>query len=228
MVQDNNTEDGVQNEKQPAWKNVNRDRGILTQEDRKYLLGKKEVSGQDERNTRYRIRQRFINSILDLGFIHKLGEDDTYQIMSDERLLDGSVRLSSASLLALLARYEHPDDLNETESEIESVLQESLTVIPSDERLKLLSGEPEQVRLTDVVGTVSIELKVAEPDIEKYVAEAYGYESREQLPSDEKERKRLISKFISRGLDMDVTEDDFELKPPKYSKYPAEDNSDKS
>lgn len=192
MVKHNNTEDGAQNEEQPAWKNVNRDRGILTQEDRKYLLGKKEVSGQDERNTRYRIRQRFINSILDIGFIHKLEEDDKHQIMSDERLLDGSVRLSSASLLALLARYEHLDDLNETESEIESVLQEALTIIPSDEALKLRSGEPEQVRLTEVVGTVSIELKVAEPDIEKYIAKALGY------------------------------------KTPKYSKYLAEDNSDKS
>lgn len=48
---------------------LSRQRGILSPEDRRYLTGEKELSGQSERNARARIRERIYNGILDFGLL---------------------------------------------------------------------------------------------------------------------------------------------------------------
>lgn len=54
----------------PPWEDPDRGRGILTPSDRKYLLGEKKLEGQDERNARYRIRQRITDSLYDIILIN--------------------------------------------------------------------------------------------------------------------------------------------------------------
>jgi len=62
-----------------------RDRGILTPDDRKFLKGEKEYSNvQSERDARYRIRKRIKNGILDFSllFAH-LDKNDREQVFSN-------------------------------------------------------------------------------------------------------------------------------------------------
>lgn len=54
----------------PPWEDPNRDRGILTPSDRKYLLGEERLEGQHERNARYRIRQRITDALYDIILIN--------------------------------------------------------------------------------------------------------------------------------------------------------------
>jgi hypothetical protein len=64
----------------PEWARINRDRGILTKDDRMHLIDEKDLSEQAERNTRYRIRNRLRNSLYDFMFIdQELDNDDLKQ-----------------------------------------------------------------------------------------------------------------------------------------------------
>lgn len=63
------------------FRQEDRDRGILTKSDRKYLVGEKDLSEQSQRDARYRIRNRLINGILDLSFLKfHLPERDRHQV----------------------------------------------------------------------------------------------------------------------------------------------------
>ncbi|MFB6199159.1 MAG: hypothetical protein ABEI52_13000 [Halobacteriaceae archaeon] len=63
------------------WNKTDRARGFLTQTDREYLVDERELEGQQERNTRYRIRQRAIQGLLDVVFLHHhLSGEDRRQI----------------------------------------------------------------------------------------------------------------------------------------------------
>lgn len=63
---------------------IDRERGILTSHDRAYLLGEKELDDQDERNARYRIRQRTIQAIYDMHLISNFVSFDDMKQISDE------------------------------------------------------------------------------------------------------------------------------------------------
>lgn len=81
------------------WRKIDRKRGILTKSDREYLLGEKSLDGQDEINTRYRIRQRVINSILDIHLIAQcLRQEDKTQIVNDKRVANRSTWESVSAL----------------------------------------------------------------------------------------------------------------------------------
>lgn len=67
----------------PEYTEPDRKRGILTKNDREYLLDELEISGQDERNIRYRIRQRLIQSFLDLQLLSKEYPDDELEKVMD-------------------------------------------------------------------------------------------------------------------------------------------------
>lgn len=75
-----------------------RPRGILTSDDRRFLLGEKEYKHQQSKtNARARIRKRIYNAILDFGLIYyNLRDEDIWQIFEyeneNERLsLDHSI-----------------------------------------------------------------------------------------------------------------------------------------
>ncbi|SDM50543.1 hypothetical protein SAMN04487949_1889 [Halogranum gelatinilyticum] len=77
-----------------------RDRGILTPDDRKFLKGKKEFSSeQSERDARYRIRKRVKNSILDFSILlHHLDERDRKQVFSKHMAKSSDDEISSEKL----------------------------------------------------------------------------------------------------------------------------------
>lgn len=80
------------------YNNPDRPRGILTADDRRFLLGEKEFKHQQSKtNARSRIRKRVANGILDFGLIYyHLRDEDIWQIFEydneTERLsLDHSI-----------------------------------------------------------------------------------------------------------------------------------------
>lgn len=71
----------------PEFSRVDRERAILTESDRQFLLGEKELSENAERNARYRIRKRTVNGILDIAFLNYfLREEDMTQIFESEKV----------------------------------------------------------------------------------------------------------------------------------------------
>jgi len=70
----------------PEWEITDRKRGILTQFDRELIFGGKDLSGQELRNARYRIRQRLIESLNDLAVISiRLDEEELKKTFEDDR-----------------------------------------------------------------------------------------------------------------------------------------------
>ena len=109
----------------PPYKEIDRDRGFLTVDDRRYLAGERELEGQHERNTRFRIRERSKQAILDLGcLVEYLSEGDWNQIASNDGIDSRLVR--STALAALYNLYIHGDSdqplLEWFEDELESTI----------------------------------------------------------------------------------------------------------
>lgn len=74
MPEEDGSEDKMSSETEdspesPLYKIPNRKSGILTQRDREYLLDELDIGGQEERNLKYRMRQRVIASLIDLQLI---------------------------------------------------------------------------------------------------------------------------------------------------------------
>lgn len=86
--EENNGLDDFEEFLEPSlWLEADRKRGILTKNDREYLLGERELEGQDERNARYRIRQRIVQALADLVLIFReLDLDDMDQIANHEQV----------------------------------------------------------------------------------------------------------------------------------------------
>lgn len=101
MPDDNPTDDAVR----PVWTEADRDRGILTQHDREYLLESQELEGQDERNARYRIRQRVFQSLYDMALISEHLDDNDLAKIADDIQEDAEFpqRVLNAPLLLRLA-----------------------------------------------------------------------------------------------------------------------------
>ena len=92
----------------PPYRQLDRDRGFLTADDRRYLAGERELEGQHERNTRFRIRGRTKQALLDLGvLVDYLHAGDWAQIAADEDIDNRLVR--STALAALYHLYIHGD-----------------------------------------------------------------------------------------------------------------------
>lgn len=68
-----------------------RDRGILTEADREFLLGEKDdLQPQSKREARQRIRNRLENAILDLSLLSRALEDDDREMVADPVFPDSS------------------------------------------------------------------------------------------------------------------------------------------
>lgn len=96
-----------------------RPRGILTPDDREYLLGLKELSEQSGRNARARIRERLYHSILDFKLLWTYLEDRDLEIVFSPDDQDEARHLRSYcqamlafTILGLRANNDHyPDRL---------------------------------------------------------------------------------------------------------------------
>jgi hypothetical protein len=96
---------------QRAAKEAERDRGILTDRDRKYLWGQIDYeTAAALSQCRRDIRQRAENGLLDLLYLSKLEEGEPDRIMQslDENAVGGALRNSVASLIEFL--YQNVDD----------------------------------------------------------------------------------------------------------------------
>ena len=126
---ENNTDDAKDIEK-PQHLVSDRDRGILTQHDREYLLGETELDGQDERNARYRIRQRTIQALHDMSLLSFQGShDDLEQITKevDRVSIQGGIELMYDLLAA-------DPDVTETLDELEGVVADAMTSVHAPSR----------------------------------------------------------------------------------------------
>lgn len=82
-------------------KTTDRKRGILTKKDREYLLGEYQPEGQDERNTRYRIRQRLKEALADIELISwELSEQELKQVIDSSNDMLGERGIWSLLSLA--------------------------------------------------------------------------------------------------------------------------------
>jgi len=81
-----------------------RPRGILTQADRKFLQGEKELTDQSARNTRRRIRNRFYHALLDFSVLWTYLEEDDLELIfeAEEDRKRGSVRRTAQDAISLL------------------------------------------------------------------------------------------------------------------------------
>lgn len=95
-----------------------RERGILSPADRRFLRGESDLAEGTEYNTRRRIRERFSNALLDLRIIHQhmtesdreQALDDVYGEINDDEDLRGMETFAVVASVAYEAaeRYELP------------------------------------------------------------------------------------------------------------------------
>jgi hypothetical protein len=152
MVEHNTpNDDDSQNEQ--VWENTGRDRGILTKTDREYLLGERDIDGQDERNARYRIRQRLTEGFLDITLIAlKMSHEDISQVVNNDRL---SHEYNPMSLLTLASFFaKHRGATNPT-GKMELWLELALEYRPPDKPEGIDDGT---VPLAEPKATASVDL----------------------------------------------------------------------
>ena len=119
------------------WEDADRERGVLTKRERRYLLNEIELSGQDERNIRYQIRKRVIESLRDLILI---SDENGLQDRDMKRVLESVDTLVLAGALSFVAYRGLDEDLveegkgmtNDRVSDFEYLLME---VVESAEKL---------------------------------------------------------------------------------------------
>lgn len=149
-----------------------RDRGILTPDDRKFLKGKKEYSSvQSERDVRYRIRKRIKNGILDFSllFAH-LDKNDRKQVFSNynapEKFRDDEAGFTSEDVEELLSSTMFANSVSNTIAflylGVTDVGEDIIPVIKS----AIHDAEENKGYLVDEL-TVKIEIGKTEPDTEK-------------------------------------------------------------
>lgn len=111
---------------------TDRPRGILTDADRRYLLGETDyASEQSERDTRYRIRERVFNSLRDLDLVlrelegrdleqvlERLDEDDIESIVAFAEYLEAAraAKRKRERMVTTLGRQEGSEQREQTDS----------------------------------------------------------------------------------------------------------------
>lgn len=116
---ENDSADENKDHNKAEWAIADRDRGILTKHDRAYLLGEKKLDGQDERNARYRIRNRTQQAIVDAYLIsHYLSSTDKSQLadaLSDQKFRIENCAHGVVSLAySILKSSDEVDNLTES------------------------------------------------------------------------------------------------------------------
>ncbi len=129
-----------------------RDRGILTRDDRDYLNGRKNLRDGSERNARLRIRNRTRNALYDLEYLSMaLEERDVTQLAVDNGERDEAIFDAAEDLIAFAFRLcqRLPDSVDQSTDEvfrtliyggIEKTLEEDHRILDFD--LELKYGDP--------------------------------------------------------------------------------------
>lgn len=123
--------------------------------DREYLLGEKQLEGQDERNARYRIRSRLIQSLLDLALLgEELHPRDMDQVVADERLSNEWIPIMLIAQANAFLLYN--DDIVDPASKLENWVESAVTVRPPTRGPERGDG---MVELVDISASASIEIQ---------------------------------------------------------------------
>ena len=173
---------------------IDRKRGILTQTDREYLLGKKEIDGQDERNLKYRLRQRVQNALLDIPLLIKLSDEDLSKIADEipyTRQIAKPYGLGQY-ILAFAFLYSRNDPN----------VENSINQFDDDLRNAILYAMREHGVAEDALfKDVSVQIEVEEVDTARF-AELFL----ESVKSDTDSPQQLIETFAIRANEEDIIE----------------------
>lgn len=170
------------------WRDIDRSRGILTKDDRKYLLGEKDLEGQDEINKRYKIRQRVIQALIDIVvlYIH-LDDGDRKQIANDDRVATALTRESAVGLAYDLLYYS--DDLGDPVGAFEQMIAGTVAGRAEvTEPLEAFTKPPEEVTSEDILevrttADVDIEINHEEYNLIEFMKHQLSMGGKE-LPED--------------------------------------------
>jgi hypothetical protein len=166
-----------------------RDRGILTPDDRKFLKGEKKYqSEQSERDARYRIRSRIKDAILDFSILlHHLDRHDREQIFSTYEGVSGlsndSDELSGEAFRDFVEATMFQNGISDAISFFTLGIEDTNEPVDSMLETGIAGAEEEKGYLVDEV-TVEISVKREKPEIEALLEK---FESGEPLTEEELE-----------------------------------------
>lgn len=160
-------------EDQPATPHdADRERGIFTESDRKFILGEKDLSDQAERNTRYRIRNRLENGIKDLVLANMLDDSDRKQVSERTTSSNNIPQTTNQESLELIFRMicdvsevDSSDPIENYGEELESIFKHIVKYDDPD-------------ALVDVSVDINIDSAHPDPDelLKKYEADEETFE----------------------------------------------------
>lgn len=151
-------------EETPEWLSINRDRGILTKEDRKFLIGAKDLSDQAKRNARYRVRQRLINSLYDFNLIYEsLGDGDLEKVI--ERVSNSDLEKGGLTMTNILSTLYYGtiiknDSVEDSDEEFQSLVENSIASVERNKR--------------DTYAKVRFEIERKNPELETLLNKIVG------------------------------------------------------
>ncbi|OIB58041.1 hypothetical protein [Natrialba sp. SSL1] len=166
-----------------------RDRGVLTPDDRKFLKGEKEYqSEQSERDARYRIRSRIKDAILDFSILlHHLDRNDREQVFSTYEGISGlsnnSDELSGEAFREFVESTMFQNGISDAISFFILGIEDTNEPVDSMLETGIEGAEEEKGYLVDEV-TVEISVKRKKPELEVLLEK---FESGEPLTEDELE-----------------------------------------
>lgn len=188
------------------WENTGRDRGIFTPHDRKYLLEDIELSGQDERNARYRIRQRLVQSLYDLYLLEFISQDDLSQVINENELINGKLGTDLACrILSIDSEAKMPVET------LKKQIRESIATY--------LVGQSDNSRITKA--NISIEIEVSNDTISiDYLTDTLG--------ADKESVERLQDRIDRQDAEIEfyIDDDSFEGLAIRPSDDHIDDESD--
>lgn len=133
-----------------------RDRGILTTDDRDYLNGRKNYSDGSERNTRKRIRDRTRDSLYDFEYLStKLASEDVTQLVTEDGTTNEQIFHAAEHAVAFLFKLcqQTPDTRSyTTDDRFRDIIQNGIEIALSDKetvldfKLNLQYGLPREAR----------------------------------------------------------------------------------
>jgi hypothetical protein len=148
------------------YRNSDRKRGILTKNDRGYLLGELELSGQDERNTRYRIRQRLIQSFMDLRLISReYPEEELEKLMGHDHLSERDTALAMVDLASTMCHLSRFTATADEPLDFEQIIEQAV-VRQHLERVEAPEGFE---GIQEVEAEVNISVSVSQGEVQDLV-----------------------------------------------------------
>lgn len=113
--------------------NLERDRGILTPEDRKFLLGKIDYEHpQSARRRRAKIRERVTNAFLDFDILRYMEERDRDQIFApedDEARTQFGIGFASAFIFLYDALVRSWEDYEDVDNNLNNYLEQAIEAV---------------------------------------------------------------------------------------------------